>query len=688
MNPQERRPSHAKAPFLWHGGDFSPEQWPPELLETDLRLMDDAHCQVFSVGIFSWAALEPSEGRFDFDWLDRVLDAFAERGKFAALATPSAAMPGWLAQKHPDVLRVEPDGGRRRFGERVNHCWSSPEYRRRCREMAERLAKRYGKHPAVVLWHVSNEYNGACHCERCADAFREWLRGKFDGDLGRLNHEYWSAFWGHTYTNWSQITIPVAPYGDLSIIGLRLDWKRFVSDQIIDFFLNESKPLRELTDIPITTNLMGTYPGIDYWELAKHMDVIAWDSYPRFTDGPMKLSDWQFTAFRHDLNRSFHQKPFILIESSPGSSNWYPVMEFKRPGEHRMEGMQALAHGSDAVMYFQWRQSRGCQEKFHGAVVQHDGGSDTRIFQEVAELGKTLEGLKGLVGAETRPQAAVVYDWENEWAIDLAGGPRRTRMGYHHECLQWYGAFWKRAIPVDVIESESELDSYRVVVAPMLYLVKPGVAERLESYVAGGGTLILTYYSGCVNENDLVFQGGFPGPLRKLAGVWVEEIEAVQDGVANSIRTQLDGLKPSYAATHFFERIHAESAEVLATFESDFYAGMPALTRNRFEKGETYYVSTRVEPQFAADFIALLAESKGLESDWAGPLPVGVFARCRRAADADYVFLINFKRDSARVEITERDLKDAESGEIASGQLELPPYGSRVLVRTRVATTA
>lgn len=675
-----------KARFLWHGGDISPEQWPAETFEEDLRLMDQARCRVFSVGIFSWAALEPEEGRYEWGWLDRVLDRFAETGKFAALATPSAAMPAWMAQKYPEILRTGPEGMRRHFAERVNFCWTSPEYRRQCRRMAEALAQRYGKHPAVVLWHVSNEYSGACHCDLCAAAFREWLKRKYEGDLGRLNHEYWTAFWSHTFTDWEQIAIPVSPLGDRSINGLEIDWRRFVTDQTIDFFQNESAPLREHSDIPVTTNLMGTYPGLDYWQLSKHMDVICWDSYPRFTQGPMQLSDWQYTAFRHDLNRSFKRKPFIMIESSPGSSNWYPVMELKRPGEHRMEGLQALAHGSDAVMYFQWRQSRGCREKFHGAVVQHDGTANTRIFREVAQLGQTLEKLEGLVGADTPARAAVVYDWQNEWAIDIAGGPRRTRMGYLSECLRYYGALWQLAIPTDVVEALSDFSPYDLVVAPMLYMVKPGVAESLERFVERGGSLVLTYYSGLVNENDLAFLGGFPGPLRKLMGVWVEEVEAVHEGTTNAVlpmhETDL-GLKLKYAASEFFERVHAESADVLATFESDMFAGMPAVTRNRFGKGEAYYVASKIEPDFVIDLMRGIARRLRLESDWKGDLPNGVFARRRHAIRGEYLFLINFNLTTATVDFAENGFRDAETGTEVAGRFELPPRGSLVLLRSR-----
>jgi beta-galactosidase len=592
--------------------------------------MDEAHCRIFSIGIFSWVALEPEEERFEFGWLDRVMDRFAETGKYACLATPSAAMPAWMAQKYPDILRVSQDGVRSRFGNRVNFCWSSPFYKEKCRAMAERLAERYESHPALALWHVSNEYGGECCCDRCRGEFQEWLRFKFDGDLDTLNHAYWTAFWSHTFTDWSQIPIPGGAHGDDSMVGLALDWRRFVTQQIVEFFKNESEPLRK-TEFPITTNLMGTYEGMDYWRLAPYLDVISWDSYPGFTNKPMELRDWQYTAFRHDLARSYKRKPWLLIESTPGSSNWYPVMGWKKPGEHRMEAMQAIAHGSDAVMYFQWRQSRGSKEKFHGAVVQHDGTSNTRVFREVAELGKELEGLSDLVGAETIVEVAVIYDWENAWAIELAGGPRRGKMDYLGHCLDWYSTLWEQSIAVDVIESTCDFSLYKLVIAPMLYMVKPGVAESLEAFVSNGGTLVLTCYSGVVDENDLCFQGGFPGPLRKLTGIWVEEIEGLHEGIQIGFSNR-DG---AFSSVELRERIRTERAESVASFED----GSPAVTCNRWGEGECYYIGTRADQGFRARFVRKLAGGLGERHAY---VPRGVFIRRR----GERVFAINFNAHS------------------------------------------
>ena len=274
-----------KCRHLLHGGDYNPEQWlqSPEILDEDMRLMKEAGCNVVSIGIFSWAMLEPSEGVYDFSWLDNVMDRLAENNIYALLATPSASRPAWMSEKYPEVLRVQPDRVRVLHGRRSNHCYTSRIYREKTRQINEKLAERYKNHPALIMWHVSNEYGGECHCELCREAFREWLKNKYHNDLNELNLAWWTAFWGHTYSSWSQIEPPNTYNGEIGIHGLVLDWKRFVTAQTIDFMKNEIEPLRRITpDIPLTSNFMGAYPGLDYWRFAPYLDVISWDSYPQW----------------------------------------------------------------------------------------------------------------------------------------------------------------------------------------------------------------------------------------------------------------------------------------------------------------------------------------------------------------------------------------------------------------------
>lgn len=677
-------PINPKAPVLLHGGDYNPDQWTEDVWKEDMRLMKSAHCNAMSVGIFAWAALEPAEGEFDFSWLDRVMDMLADNDAYAVLATPSGARPAWLARTYPEVLRVRPDRGRNLFGRRHNHCLTSPVYREKTRLINSKLAERYADHPALLVWHVSNEYSGACHCSMCRAAFRQWLIEKYK-TLDALNHAWWTAFWSHTYTDWDQID-PPSEIGETSVHGLNLDWKRFVTDQTIDFMLNEIAPLREHTpDIPVTTNFMGTFPGLNYWKMAPHLDVISWDSYPTWHRGD-DVALAADVAFVHDINRSLKGgKPFMLMESVPSATNWMPAAKLKRPGMHALSSLQAVAHGSDTVQYFQWRKSRGSAEKFHGAVVDHVGHEKTRVFQDVADLGKKLETLQDIVGATVRPDVAIVYDWENNWALNDAQGPRRGDKGYLDACKRHYRAFWDRGIPVDVIDMDQDFSRYRLLIAPMLYMLRPGVDARLAEFVENGGTLVTTYWSGIVDENDLCFLGGWPGgKLREIVGIWAEEIDALYEGDANAVVPAAGnplGLTGEYAARDYCDLIHPEGAEVLATYKEDFYAGRPALTVNDYGDGQAYYVTSNNDDRFLSDFYGALAEKLQLLRSLDVALPSGVSAQLRSDGERTYVFVMNFNAEPTQLDLGEQTYTDLLTGDELTGVVELATYDVKVLVR-------
>jgi len=646
-----------------------------------MRLMKLAHCNEMTVGIFAWTRLEPAEGQHEFGWLDRVMDMLADAGCYAVLATPSGARPAWLAAKYPEVLRVRPDGRRNLFGVRHNHCLTSPVYREKTRAIDAKLAERYKDHPALLAWHLSNEYNGECHCELCQAAFREWLRRKY-GALEALNQAWWTAFWSHTYSDWEQID-PPSPIGEQSVHGLNLDWKRFVTDQTVDFMRNEIDALRKFTpNVPVTTNLMGTFPGLNYWKLAPHLDIISWDSYPRWHSGD-DVALASEVAFVHDLNRSLKGgKPFMLMESVPSATNWMPVAKVKRPGMHALSSLQAVAHGSDTVQYFQWRKSRGSAEKFHGAVVDHVGHEHTRVFRDVADVGQKLEKLDAIVGTTVRPDVAIVYDWENMWAVNDAQGPRRGDKGCLSDCMSHYRPFWTRGIPVDIIDMEQGLSQYKLVIAPILYMVRAGVGERIAAFVRAGGTLVTTYWSGIVDENDLCFLGGFPGPLRPVLGIWAEEIDALHEGEENGVMPVAGnelGLSGRYAARELCDLIHAESAQVLATYTSDFYAGRPALTVNRFGRGKAYYVASRNDARFLDDLYGALSKRLQLLRSLNADLPHGVSAQLRTDGQHRYVFLMNFAAQPARVELADGVYSDLLTGKQVKGRAELDGYGVMVL---------
>ena len=676
-------PINPRFPQMLHGGDYNPDQWSADVWREDMRLMKLANCNAMSVGIFAWTRLEPEEGRFDFSWLDEVMDLLAENGGYAVLATPSGARPAWMSAKYPEVLRVNNMRQRILHGERHNHCMTSPVYREKVQTINHKLAERYKDHPALLVWHISNEYGGECHCDLCQAAFRDWLRKKYDNDLDKLNHAWWAAFWSHTYTAWEQIESP-SPIGEMNLHGLNLDWKRFTTDQTIDFYNCEIQPLRALTpDVPITTNFMGLYTGLNYPRFAQAVDVVSWDSYPVWHASGSDAQLAAAIAFVHDQNRSMKGgKPFMLMESVPSATNWSPVPKLKRPGMHRLSSLQAVAHGSDSVQYFQWRKSRGSAEKFHGAVVDHVGHEHTRVFQDVAEVGADLRKLAPVVGASVKPDVAIIYDWENRWAIDDMQALGRDRRKYAETCIEHYRPFWSRGIPVDVIPEWADFAGYKLLVAPMLYMLQPGVAERIRQFVADGGTLVTTYWSGLVDENDLTFLGGWPGGgLREVLGIWDEETDTIAPDERNSVAMTGGnplGLAGSYESRDYFALIHAEGAEVLATYTDDFYAGRPALTVNRYGQGMAYYMASRGETRFLDDFYGKLAADLNLLRALPVDLPQGVTAQLREDGENRFIFVMNFNPQPVSVPL-DGTYTGMLTGQPVTGALDLPAYGIEVL---------
>ena len=627
---------------LLHGGDYNPEQWldRPDILAQDIELMKKARVNTVTLGVFSWSVLEPEEGVFNLDWLADIIHNLYANGIRTILATPSAARPAWLAHKYPEVRRVRADRVRELYNRRQNYCYTSSIYREKVRVIDQKLAQRFGDDPAVILWHISNEMGGDCHCALCQAEFRRWLQARY-GTLEALNKAWNARFWSHDYTDWKQIESP-APQGENAVQALALDWKRFVSDRHIDFLKFERDTVKEIApNAKFTANMMYRFDGIDYFKMAKEIDVASWDNYPTWHKPSETVEETALdTAMMHDLFYSMKDKPFLLMESSPSFTNWQPVSKQKKPGIAELAALQTVAHGADSVLYFQWRASRGAEEKLHGAVIGHDGREDARSFTETAQVGLRLEALAEITAVKREKQAAIVHDWQNKWALEGSCGPRNAGMGYWDELKRHYNALAREGIAVEFVDQNADLTGYGLVVVPMLYLLTDAFAKKLCAFAQNGGTVIVTYWSGVVDESDLCRLGDTPYGLTELLGLRRTEIDGMYDGETRRCMPAAGCTLPAAQASTLCEVAALDEenpAEPLSLYDEDYFAGHPAAAVHRYGKGRAYYLASRFDEAFYRAFYHDAAKEIGLRPAWPEALPEGVLA-VRRGS---FVFVQN-----------------------------------------------
>ncbi|MEU3898933.1 beta-galactosidase [Streptomyces sp. NPDC045251] len=625
----------APAPRLAYGADYNPEQWPREVWEEDVRLMREAGVNVVSVGIFSWARLQPGPDAWDFGWLDDVMDLLHENGVGVDLATATASPPPWLTAAHPEILPVTDRGETLWPGARQHWRPTSPVFREHALRLVRELAARYAGHPALVAWHVNNElgcHNVYDYSDDAARAFRDWLRGRY-ATLDALNDAWGTAFWSQRYSDWEQILPPRLAASHPNPTQ-QLDFKRFSSDALKDHLRAEREVLRELTpDVPVTTNFMvmpGT-KGMNYADWAAEVDFVANDHY--VVPGPRDRDELSFSA---NLTSGIAGgRPWFLMEHSTSAVNWQPVNLAKRPGELARDSLTHVAHGADAVCFFQWRQSAAGAEKYHSAMVPH-AGADSDLFRAVSALGDTLKTLAPVAGSEREPaEVGILFDWESWWASEQDSHPT-SLLDYHREALDWYSALLSLGVRADVVPTGSDLSRHRVVIAPVLHLVPAELAKDLSRYAEQGGHLVTTYFSGIVDENDHVWLGGYPGALRDLLGIRVEEFGPLPAG-----RTvELDGAGTGTLWTDQIT-VTAPETEVLAHYRTGTHAGRPAVTRRPTGGGSAAYVSTRLGADGLAALLPRLLEPAGVTSDLPAEVHGRVEATVRRGPGGRFLFLVN-----------------------------------------------
>ena len=665
--------------FLF-GGDWNPEQWPEDTWEEDIEKLEDAHINEATINVFSWALLQPSEDRYDFSMLDKIVVLLVKHRFNIVMATGTAALPAWMVRTHPEVIRTDQEGRHRVFGGRHNFCPTSEYFRQASGALAGYLAERYADTPGLVAWHVGNEYGGGgglCYCEGCARAFRVWLKGKY-GTVQALNQAWCANFWSHTIYDWDDVVPPVINGDGIGenkcvISGLQMDYRRFQEQAQLACFTNERDAIRRHDgSTPITTNLMGTFKDLDYFEWARQMDLVSWDNYPGMDTPP------SFTAMSHDLMRGVGGgRPFMLMEQTPNQQNWFPFCKVKRPGEVRRLSWQAVAHGADTVQFFQMKQSRGGCERFHGAVIDHSGSEESRVFKETAALGTELNRVGArLMGSRVVAKVAIMFDWQSYWSLEGCVGPT-AGFSYPQEVHRFYRPLYRRNLAVDFIPSTSPVETlkkYDLVLAPALISLLPGVADHLESYVSDGGTFVTGYMAGIHDERDLVVPGGYPGVLRRLTGVWVEEIDALAPDETIPVEglAAVDGQPAGQIVASL---IHCEGAKPLASYGgSDFYAGSPALTANDFGGGRAYFVGTPLDEAGMDAFMDPIVDGLGLP---AVDTPKDVSISIRQSDDGTrYAIVINSARSPITADLPLlRGGEDLLAGGRVSGPLDLPPYG-------------
>ena len=653
---------------IWFGGDYNPEQWDEPAWAEDDALMRAARVNTATVGVFSWARLEPEEGRYDFGWLDATLDRLAAHDVRVILATPTASPPPWFTLAYPDAMPVTRDGVRLTHGSRDTYCAAAPSYRAAARRMAATLAARYGRHPAVALWHVHNEYGTVCWCEHAALAFRNWLQKRYGADadgLAQLNETWGTAFWGQCYSAWPQVQPPRATQWRGNP-GQLLDFRRFWSDELLAAYCEQRDKIRAAAPgVPVTTNLMlPDYQIIDPWAWCREVDVVAVDHYLSST-GPDGHADIAFAA---DRARSWAGgRPWLLMEQATRLVYADGRVLSRPPGRMLRDSLGYVARGSDSVLFFQWRASRAGAEMWHSAMLPH-AGPDTAAFREVAALGAAVRRLGEVAGSMVTAQAAVLLDADSWWALD-SQGLRGADLRYLDAVRRDHAALWRAGLVCDVAHPEADLSGYRLLLAPALYLLTDAGAESLGRFVADGGVLVVSFGSGLVDQAAQVRLGGYPGALRDLLGVRVEEFFPV--GEENPIP-----LTNGAVGRIWSELMTVTSAQVVASYAAGPLAGRPALTRNDVGRGSAWYLSTELDDAAHDQVIAAALAAAGLAPEVPG-LPAGV-AAVRRRADGgrSWLFLLNHTTEPAVVPAAGMELL---SGTEVVGSVQLPPGGVAVI---------
>ena len=661
-----------RLPHIAYGGDYNPDQWPEEVWEEDVRLMQVSGVNLVSLSIFSWSRLEPQQGTFDFGWLDRIMDMLHEGGVRVDLATATASPPPWLSHAHPEMLPATADGVRLWHGARQHYCPSSPVYRNAARSLVEALAARYAKHPALAMWHVGNEFGchvAACYCDVSAAAFREWLQERY-GDIESLNRAWGTDFWSQRYSDWEEV-LPPRRTPTWPNPSQQLDFMRFSSDALLECYDIEHAVLTDKSPgIPVTTNFMRFFKPLDYWKWAEREDVVSDDVYQDPADPEAGMR----SAMAGDLMRSLGRgRPWIRMEQTPNRVNWRDVNVAKAPGQMRLWSYQAVARGADAVMFFQWRQSRAGAEKFHSAMVPHGRPESSPTWHEVVKLGRELGGLDAVCGSRVTAEVAILHDWDSWWALELPSKPS-IRINHVAQLESYYRHLFDANVTIDFARSSDDLSAYRLVLAPSVYMISDEAAASLTAFVEAGGTLVMSFFSGIVDPFEHIWLGGYPAPFRRLLGLEVLDWLPLSDGEQVMLKFNEGAMAHGDL---WSEHIAPAGAEVLARFSGSSLDGQPAVTSHRFGQGRAFYVATRPDPAAMGRILKSAVAEAGVKPVLEAPAGVEVVRRS--TPRSSMLFLLNHRDGHVEVPLADPGVNLVDGSEVHRGLFRLGPRGVAII---------
>lgn len=640
---------------IYFGTAYYPEHWPEDRWETDAELMKEMGIDVIRMGEFSWHKMEPLEGCYDFGWLDGVIELFAGYGIKTVLGTPTAAPPAWLIRKYPEILPVDRDGIRREFGGRHHDCQSNPVYRKYVKAIVREIAEHFKENPYVIGFQIDNELGNShedlCMCDSCADAFRQWLEKKY-GDICALNLAWGNQFWSQEYNDFKEIGTPKKTVTGENPSRM-LDWRRFCSDLVVDFAETQADILRQICPGKfITHNFMGFSDKVDYFKLAETLDFAGQDQYHCQFFAEDEEEDIAVPAAKAaaalDLIRGTKQRNFWILEQQSGPAGWECMGRAIRPGRLSNWTMHSIAHGADTIVYFRWRVSPvGTEQYWHG-ILPHSGNPGSRYEELKRFIRKTRPLMQEIRGCMPEAKAAVLFSYDEEYALKIQ--PNNRELSYIGQVNTYYRSLFRKNIPVDFVQEQAEWKKYKLLIAPLLYLMHPGLEQKLKEYAENGGNLVLTMRTGVKDWNNVCMtEKELPGNLQELTGIQVKDYDCL-----NGLEVLVDWNGENYKTRKWADLMEVlpenrQTVKVLAQYASQFYQGLPAVTVNCYEKGKVWYVGSEPTDELLdciMDNILAEAGITGLANT-----PEGVEAVSRKGKNKDYIFLLNHRSSPGEVEI-------------------------------------